>query len=820
MRRIRAAYSLLSSALPATLLLAAPAVAQSNAERMANDRYTRSHDYDLVHQKIELRGFDWDSTSFTGRVATTLVALRPGMDSVILDAGRLLRIEQARDAKGARLRTSTHGDTLVVHLTQPAAFRDTVRFTVDYHGTVKNGRGLTFIRTEGRPHRPQQLWSQGESMDNHLWFPTYDFPNDKMTWEMVVTVPSGYTAVSNGRLVSERRDRSGARTFHWWQEKPSATYLVSLVVGQYVKLHDSWRGIPVDYYVYPEDSARARQVFSITPDVMEVFSTLTGVTYPWAKYAQTTVADFFGGMENVSASTMVDWLPDERAYQDRPWYQYVLIPHELAHQWFGNYATTANWANMWLNEGFAEFMPGAYWSHKLGRQAADDYFLDEYHQYLSIEGRRQMPLASYGSNNIYPKGALVIRMLERYLGPERFWAAVNVYLTRHATGTATSDDFRQAVLDATGENLSWFWDQWVYQSGYPRFSVTAAYDTTAGTLSLRVQQTQTDSTIKPDSTGLRYTTPSAFRMPVTIRVGTAKGDVTYNTWIEQRDQTISVGGLPSAPTYVVFDEGNTILKALHFQQPTTWLATQLERDPDLWNRSWVIRQLGIRTTDTVAARALASAATGADYYRTRAEAVSALSGFPSQVALPALDVAMRDTSSAVRRAAVLALGAQRGARALALARTALDRDSSYTVRAAALTAVARLDPAGRRTAVASALAIPSYRDEIQNAALDVIAATGDTTFVPQVTALLGSQQRAAFTLASLAARGSGSALDILDSHLNDDRAYVRDWVVLAFSRRLPHSLAMPRLRSVLASLKHADTRERVAEMVGALATGK
>ena len=411
MRRIRAAYSLLSSALPATLLLAAPAVAQSNAERMANDRYTRSHDYDLVHQKIELRDFDWDSTSFTGRVATTLVALRPGMDSVILDAGRLLRVERARDMKGAPLRTSTHGDTLVVHLAKPAAFRDTVRFTLDYEGKVKSGRGLTFIRTEGRPHRPQQLWSQGEAMDNHYWFPTYDFPNDKMTWEMVVTVPSGYTAVSNGRLVSERRDRTGARTFHWSQEKPSATYLVSLVVGQYVKLHDSWRGIPVDYYVYPEDSARARRVFSITPDVMEVFSTLTGVTYPWAKYAQTTVADFFGGMENVSASTMVDWLPDERAYQDRPWYQYILIPHELAHQWFGNYATTANWANMWLNEGFAEFMPGAYWAHKLGRKAADDYFLDEYHQYLSIDAQRQMPLASNASNNIYPKGALVIRML-------------------------------------------------------------------------------------------------------------------------------------------------------------------------------------------------------------------------------------------------------------------------------------------------------------------------------------------------------------------------------------------------------------------------
>ena len=103
--------------------------------------------------------------------------------------------------------------------------------------------------------------------------------------------------------------------------------------------------------------------------MMETFSRLTGVPYPWAKYAQTTVADFVGGMENVSATTLVDWLPDARAYRDRPWYQQSLIPHELAHQWFGDLVTAENWANYWLNEGMAEFMPGQYWGAKLGAHA-------------------------------------------------------------------------------------------------------------------------------------------------------------------------------------------------------------------------------------------------------------------------------------------------------------------------------------------------------------------------------------------------------------------------------------------------------------------
>jgi len=343
------------------VLVATPLAAQSNAERVANDAYTRSHDYHLVHQRIEVKNFDWDSTALDGRVTTTLVALRPGLDSVILDAGKLLALTRAADARGTPLRTAAHGDTLVVYPARPVAFHDTVRFVLDYHARIANGRGLTFIQPEGRAHRPQQIWSQGEDHDNHLWFPTYDFPNDKMTWELVATVPQAYSVVSNGRLVSDRPNADATHTVTWNQDKPNSTYLVSLVVAPLVRVADQWRGIPVDYYVYRADSALARRLFHLTPNMIDVYGRLTGVPYPWVKYAQTTVADFFGGMENVSATTLVDWLPDERAYLDRPWYQWILIPHELAHQWFGDDVTTADWANMWLNEGFAEFLPGQYW---------------------------------------------------------------------------------------------------------------------------------------------------------------------------------------------------------------------------------------------------------------------------------------------------------------------------------------------------------------------------------------------------------------------------------------------------------------------------
>ena len=797
--------------LPLALLVGSasvPGLAQSNAERIANDAYTPSHDYDLVHQRIEVRNFDWDSTSLDGRVTTTLVALRPGLDSVILDAGKRLVVSRVVDARGTTLRSAAHGDTLVVYPARPLAFHDTLRFSIDYHARIDNGRGLTFIEPEGQEHRPQQIWSQGEDENNHYWFPTYDFPNDKMTWELAATVPRQYTVVSNGRLVADRRNPDGTHTVTWRQDPRSATYLVSIIVAPLVRLADTWRGIPVEYYVYRADSSRARRLFGVTPDMMEVYSRLTGVRYPWAKYAQTTVADFFGGMENVSATTLIDALPDERAYLDRPWYQWILIPHELAHQWFGDYATLENWANMWLNEGFAEFLPGQYWRVKLGPHVEDDYYLDEYHQYLEIDRRRRMPLAALGSNNVYPKGALVLRMLERYLGPERFWASLRLYLTRHALGNATSDDLRQAVLDATGENLDWFWSQWVYDAGHPRFLVTTAYDTTARTLTLTVKQTQTDST-KPDSTSLAFETPKVFRMPVTVRVGTAGGDVVRRAELAAREQTIEIPGLAGAPTMVVFDDGNTILKELSFDQPTPWLATQLKRDPDLWNRQWAIEQLAQRPADAAAVAALAEAATGADYFRTRAGAVEALGELPAASAAAPLTAALRDTSAQVRRAAIAALGRLGGARVAELARATFHTDPSYEVRAAALTALVRADSTARDSAIAWGLATPSYQDVIQEAAYRIIAQTGDTGAIPRLETLLGEHRFAAHVLAALASRGSAHALDALTQHLNDERRAVRRWVVEAFQFTLPRQLGIPRLQAAVGTLKYPDTRKDV-----------
>ncbi|MDQ3222587.1 MAG: HEAT repeat domain-containing protein, partial [Gemmatimonadota bacterium] len=424
-----------------------------------------------------------------------------------------------------------------------------------------------------------------------------------------------------------------------------------------------------------------------------------------------------------------------------------------------------------------------YWGARHGRRAEDDFYLDEYRRFLAADAKRRVPLASFNSNNVYTKGALVMQMLKKHLGPERFWAAINRYLTRHAFGNAISDDLRRAVLYATGQNLDWFWDQWIYAAGYPELTVTPVYDSVAGTLALTVRQTQVDKA-RPESAGAHFFNPLVFLGPVTVRVGTAAGEVRKRVRLSQREQVIQIDGLKSPPSMVVFDENNAMLKALTFEQPTRWLATQLSRDPDLWNRSWVIDQLARRTGDSLAASALARAARGADYYLSRAQAVAGLRGFPPAVALPALEAAMRDTSAAVREAAVTTLGAVGGPRALAAALGAWKRDSSYQVRAGALTALALMDSVGSRPHVLAGLGTPSYRDVIQNAAIAAVARAPDSTLIGGLEKIMGQQQLPSLVLATLASRGDTQALTALVRHRDDPRPWVRRWVLEAIEQQL------------------------------------
>jgi aminopeptidase N len=466
---------------------------------------------------------------------------------------------------------------------------------------------------------------------------------------------------------------------------------------------------------------------------------------------------------------------------------------------------------MWLNEGFATFMPGAYWREKQGAHAAEDYYLGKYRDAREADKERRMPLAADGSNNVYPKGAMVLEMLRKYLGDERFWAGINRYLTTHAFGVAVSDDLRQAFLDATGENLSWFWDQWIYQAGLPQFNVSASWDSASAVLTLVATQTQSD-TGTADSTGLRYSVPPVFRMPVTVRVETASGALLHREWIENRVDTVSIVDVRTAPRMVVFDDGNTVYKELTFSQPVEWLATQLERDADLWNRSWVIDQLRARASDSVAVGALTRCATRADYFLTRLKCTDALSEAAGPGVVQALTGAVRDTSAQVREAAVVALGGQKDETVKEVIRSVFEHDTSYNVRAAALHRLAGLDPVAAPGLIRTGLVTPSYQNVIQDAALSAAAQSADTSLLGDVDARMGDQDNPAYLLAGFATRGSTRALALLIARLNDPRPRVRSRALDALGYVRPE-IALEPLKAAEPDVRDEETRSGVGEMI-------
>src|SRR5439155_5342871 len=239
---------------------------------------------------------------------------------------------------------------LHVTLDRPRSAAEEATVVVDFGGSPK--RGIYFIRPdEAYPNKRYEAWTQGQDEDSRRWFPCYDYPNEMATSEAHITVAEPYTVISNGALLGvDPGPAPGSRTFHWRQDVPHVTYLTSLCAGEYDEVRAEWDGIPITYHVAPGRAEDAREVFKNTPQMIGLFSERTGVRYPYAKYAQVVVQDFiFGGMENVSATTLTDSaLYDARARKDQD--AEYLIAHELAHQWFGDLLTCRDWSHGWLNE--------------------------------------------------------------------------------------------------------------------------------------------------------------------------------------------------------------------------------------------------------------------------------------------------------------------------------------------------------------------------------------------------------------------------------------------------------------------------------------
>ncbi|MEK7731386.1 MAG: aminopeptidase, partial [Planctomycetota bacterium] len=268
-------------------------------------RFAADRPVDIKHIALDLR-VDVPAKHVEGTATIDFVAQRE-VSSVRFDAVEFVvtTVTLARDARPpAPADYLNGGESIEVFFGEKLTEGSSAKIRVTYSITDPKSGLHFFGPSEAEPDVPYVMWSQGESIDNRYWVPCFDNPNEMQTTEMTVTVSAGNEAVSNGRLLSKVDNTDKTTTFHWLQDKPHVSYLMTLVVGEFYVEQDTWRGKPVVYYVPTKHKNDLRRSFSKTVGMLEHFSNITGVEYPWDKYAQICVEGFGGGMENTSATTL------------------------------------------------------------------------------------------------------------------------------------------------------------------------------------------------------------------------------------------------------------------------------------------------------------------------------------------------------------------------------------------------------------------------------------------------------------------------------------------------------------------------------------
>ena len=605
-------------------------------------RTERSRQYDVLHYRIQLR-FDEAARALEGETRITLRPLSDGFDTLVLDA------ETFRVTAVEGLKFEQVPGKLIVHLNRPYRLQEELSVAVSYraeniaidperYGMPKRYRlGISF--RPGTSSEPPLIHTLSFPEGARHWFPCYDHPSDKATSELIATVNARYQVISNGVLegISEERAK-GEKTYHWIQNQPHSTYLFAFAAGPFVQVSDKKGALPISYWVLPTAVPDAERSFGRTREIIEFFNRELGYAYPWPKYDQITIPDFSGGAESTNATLIgANSIHDARAEQDFP--THWLVAHEAAHQWWGNLVTMRDWSHAWLNESFATYYEYVYAKHLLGEDEAAlnlrakklAYVAEAREKYMRpiVFERWNWPNDNF-DRHTYQKGGVVLAMLRSLLGDEIFRRSITHYLRKHAFGSVDTHDLQVAIGEASGQRLDWFFDQWIFRAGHPVLDVSYTWE--AGYIKLRVLQKQA----------------VPFILPVSIGVTTAEGKRVHEVRVRERDELLLLP-CEDEPVLVHFDEKELLLKEMHFPKSKQELLYQLAHD-NVIGRMDAASALKSLVADPQVAAALRRSAAEDPFWAVRRDAI-----FPTDAAFLRLR-AMRDRSSAVRAAAIAALG--------------------------------------------------------------------------------------------------------------------------------------------------------------------
>jgi aminopeptidase N len=410
-------------------------------------------------------------------------------------------------------------------------------------------------------------WSLSEPYGARDWWPCKDHPLDKAdSADIIVTCNAGFRVGSNGTLVSVTNNADGTRTHHWAERYPIAAYLISVTVTNFAEFSNWFRYGPSDSlqvlnYVLPEHLAEAQAELPKTIEMLKIFSDAFGL-YPFIKEKYGHCEFGWGGaMEHQTMTSTTTFAENT-------------IAHELAHQWFGDLITCANWPSLWLNEGFATYGEAIYRGARYGEPAYQAHMREKMDLALHAEGTLYVQDTTsvrelFSNARVYAKGASVLHMVRHVLGDSTFFRALRRYVAdpRYRFKTALTEDFKGVCETVSGKQLSYFFDEWVFGEKYPIYSIdwSSRADTPGYRVRLTIQQVT------------RTNNPAFFTMPLDVRFSAAGKETTLVLLHTFSGQEFDIA-LSWNPDRVELDPAGWILKEISPPQSLLPAEAQLEQN--------------------------------------------------------------------------------------------------------------------------------------------------------------------------------------------------------------------------------------------------
>ena len=686
----------------------------------------RDRQIDLVHTHIDV-ALDPALVRVAGEVTLRFVPTVPALQFLDLDATQLT-IENIKNESGASLDFTVEDEGFTVNLGRRLKPEDTTSITIAYHGSPM--MGLYFIPSVSQdPDKVPMIWSQGEAEENRYWFPGYDYPNDKGTTLVSVRTPRPNTVVSNGKMIKLDEHADGTRTFHWSCGVPNSTYLIAVAVGQFDSLVEtSSSGVRCVYYCRKGLGGWLAHSMGETPGMIDFFEKTIGVRYPYEQYAQVMVTDFIhGGMENagmtINTETTLHPQRSHEFYRDRT---NSLLGHELAHQWFGDLLTCADWSHTWLNEGFASYFEDLWIEDRWGK---DRFLLSMNNSQHGGIGAAQTRRSTVHHRYVHPddlfssyaysRGASVLHMIRGLLGDSLWWASINRYVTDNYAKTVETVNLKRAIEETTGRDVDWFFDQWIDHGGHPELSVESEYNSDQQMLTVNIDQTQTVDDVTP-----------IFRFPVEIEWvnGDKRGRVTYE--ITEKTAVYYIP-LPNEPDYVLIDPDGWLLAEIECKQPTAALLKQAGDAERVLARRDAIVQLGSKSPSDDIMATLTRILRSDPMSGIRSAAADALAELGGEDARDSIMVGLVDSDPNVRNRVIYALGSFEGDE---VAYTALERIATSSeldaLRGSAIDAASMVDPERAASLATSNISRRSEKYTIEADAFTALRRTNDHDLIP------------------------------------------------------------------------------------------